>query len=211
MTPAALGGALDGHAVAAVVAALVGAAVLAWPGRPRPAPLRRDRAPGDGAGPRPPEVDPALLCDLVAAVVSAGAAPAAAVAAVAAVVREAGSPAAEALERVAARGGAPPSAGAPRPGGLAAPGRTTPAPDFAEALTALQRALWIAEQTGAPVAALLVSAAGELRRRRRRAAALAAARLGVRAVAPLGLCTLPAFALLAVAPVLLSLGRGLLG
>nr|WP_255479453.1 type II secretion system F family protein [Quadrisphaera sp. RL12-1S] len=189
-------------------AALVGLAVLVLPGRPRPP--RRPRAAPRGGGGAVVDVDPPLLLDLVAAVVSAGSAPVAAVSAVARVLREAGGPgvgAAEALDAAAAAGAGPAasSLGAPRPTGAAGPEH------LADALAALQRCLWIAEQTGAPVAALLSSAATELRRRRRRAAALAAARLGVRVVAPLGLCTLPAFGLLAVVPVLLSLGRDLLG
>ncbi|WP_187279895.1 type II secretion system F family protein [Quadrisphaera setariae] len=191
---------------------LVGLAVLVLPRRPRvgPAPGHLQPPPTRGWSPgrrgARDEVDPPLLLDLVAAVVSAGAAPVAAVSAVAAVLREtagATAPAAEALEALAAgaAGRQPPRAPVDRSEG----------DPLAGALAALQRCLWIAEQTGAPVAALLTSSAAELRRRRRRAAALAAARLGVRVVAPLGLCTLPAFGLLAVVPVLLSLGRGLLG
>lgn len=206
--------------------ALVGLAVLVLPGRPRaypPGAVLRQPADRDRGG---GEVDPPLVLDLVAAVVSAGAPPSAAVRAVAAVLREhggAGTAAAAALEAAASGGhgagaGAGGGGGGDRgtgdgPGG-ARPRATTGATSGAreaEALAALQRCLWIAEQTGAPVAALLSSAAAELRRRRRRAGALAAARLGVRVVAPLGLCTLPAFGLLAVVPVLLSLGRGLLG
>ncbi|TNM68031.1 hypothetical protein FHN55_08365 [Streptomyces sp. NP160] len=191
---------------------MVGLAVLVLPGRPRAWSSGRAgprRTSGHGAA---AEVDPPLVLDLVAAVVSAGAPPAAAVRSVAGVLREAGGPGAAAvaaaLEAVA--GGAP-ARGGPSARGPGGPPDTRTGAALAEAVTALQRCLWIAEQTGAPVAALLGSAAAELRRRRRRAAALAAARLGVRVVAPLGLCTLPAFGLLAVVPVLLSLGRGLLG
>ncbi|MGQ7295212.1 type II secretion system F family protein [Quadrisphaera sp. KR29] len=192
-------GVLGPGELAAVAAALVGLAVSALPGRPRlPRPAARPptSAPRGRGGAAP--VDAALLLDLVAAVVAAGAPPSAALRAVCDVVREAGAPAhADVLEALALAPSPARPAGAP--------------PDLAPAVDALRRALWIAEQTGAPVSALLRSSAEELRRGRQRAAALAAARLGVRVVAPLGLCTLPAFALLAVAPVLLSLGAGLLG
>jgi tight adherence protein B len=58
---------------------------------------------------------------------------------------------------------------------------------------------------GVPAAALLRAEAGELRRRERAAAATRAARLETRLLAPLGLCVLPAFVLLGVAPILLAL------
>ncbi|WP_194904559.1 type II secretion system F family protein [Quadrisphaera sp. INWT6] len=187
---------------ALVAALLVAVARLVLPGRPRPA---RPRAARGGGGARPPLPDAALLLDLVAAVVEAGAPPPAAVDAVARVLREAGSPVAEHL---AGLGAAAPGLPAP-PGGR---GHLDRGAEHAVASLRgpLARCLELAEQTGAPVAVLLRSAADELRRRRRRAAALAAARLGVRVVAPLGLCTLPAFAALAVVPVLISLGRDLL-
>ncbi|PWJ53341.1 hypothetical protein SAMN06264364_113100 [Quadrisphaera granulorum] len=191
-----------------VAALLVGLAVLVAPGRPRP-----PRAQGGAPAPAAVlHVDPALLLDLVAAVVAAGAAPSAAVSAVADVLAEADWPHAAELARVAQSPGtrsAGASAESARGAAQTAIDGVTDA-GVADVVLALRRGLWIAEQTGAPVAALLVSAAAELRRRRRRAGALAAARLGVRVVAPLGLCTLPAFGLLAVVPVLLSLGRGLL-
>lgn len=191
MSPAA------GTALAAAV--LVALAVVLLPGRPRPP---RARAAGSARGAQPPLPDAPLVLDLVAAVVEAGAPPPSAVDAVARVLREAGSPVADHL----ARTGLQPPGSSDREGHL---DRTTE-----HAVTSLrgplERCLQLAEQTGAPVAVLLRSSADELRRRRRRAAALAAARLGVRVVAPLGLCTLPAFAALAVVPVLISLGRDLL-
>ncbi|GAA2079424.1 hypothetical protein GCM10009840_13270 [Pseudolysinimonas kribbensis] len=58
---------------------------------------------------------------------------------------------------------------------------------------------------GVPAGALLRAEAEELRRRERAAAAMRAARLETRLLAPLGLCVLPAFVLLGVAPVLLAL------
>lgn len=66
-------------------------------------------------------------------------------------------------------------------------------------------------RTGAAPGPPLRSAAAELRRRRDRGRREAAARLGVRLVVPLGLCFLPAFVLTGLVPVLVSLGRGLLG
>ncbi len=65
--------------------------------------------------------------------------------------------------------------------------------------------------TGAPSGPALRARSAALRRDGRRAAQEAAARLGVRLVLPLGLCFLPAFVLLGLVPLMLSLGRGLLG
>jgi pilus assembly protein TadC len=65
--------------------------------------------------------------------------------------------------------------------------------------------------TGAPSGPALRARSAALRRDSRRAAQEAAARLGVRLVLPLGLCFLPAFVLLGLVPLMLSLGRGLLG
>ncbi len=65
-------------------------------------------------------------------------------------------------------------------------------------------------QTGsAPGPSLRVRAA-TVRRERRRRARTAGAALGVHLVLPLGLCFLPAFALLGLAPLVLGLGSGLL-
>ncbi len=58
---------------------------------------------------------------------------------------------------------------------------------------------------------LVRQAAASIRSRRRQEAQEAAARLGARLVLPLGLCFLPAFVLLAMAPVLLSGVGSLLG
>jgi len=189
-------------------AVLVALAVVLPPGRPRPA---RARAAGRARCLQPPLPDAPLVLDLVAAVVEAGAPPASAVEAVARVLREAGSPVADHLARAGLQRPAPPARPSP-PGPPGGEGHLDRGAEHAVASLRgpLERCLQLAEQTGAPVAVLLRSSADELRRRRRRAAALAAARLGVRVVAPLGLCTLPAFAALAVVPVLISLGRDLL-
>lgn len=68
-----------------------------------------------------------------------------------------------------------------------------------------------AHQSGAPAALLLARVADDLRRDRRRTVEVAARSAGVRAVAPLALCFLPAFVLLGVVPVVASLASGVLG
>ena len=62
---------------------------------------------------------------------------------------------------------------------------------------------------GAPPGPALRRGAQSVRRARRRAAREAAGRLGVRLVLPLGVCFLPAFVLLGLVPVVLSLASGL--
>ena len=60
-------------------------------------------------------------------------------------------------------------------------------------------------RTGVALAPLLQAHADELRRSEHRRRQIAAARLGVMLVMPLGVCVLPAFVLLGVVPVLLTL------
>ena len=62
-------------------------------------------------------------------------------------------------------------------------------------------------ETGAPAASLLTGLASDLRGQFRAAALSDARRLGVRAAGPLGLCFLPAFVLIGVVPLVLSLVR----
>ena len=69
----------------------------------------------------------------------------------------------------------------------------------------LRDALAFAALTGAPSSAILYAQAAKLRRERFRAAEKRAASLGVKLVVPLGLCSLPAFICLGVVPVLLAL------
>ena len=69
----------------------------------------------------------------------------------------------------------------------------------------LRDALGFAAVTGAPSSAILYAQAAQLRRERFRAAEKRAASLGVKLVVPLGLCSLPAFICLGVVPVLLAL------
>ena len=74
----------------------------------------------------------------------------------------------------------------------------------------LARSLVLAERTGASAAVVLVAAASDARSARQRRAVVAARRLGVLLVLPLGLTTLPAFVLMGVAPVVLGLAGQLL-
>jgi hypothetical protein len=71
----------------------------------------------------------------------------------------------------------------------------------------LGRCLVLSSRTGASAAVVLRAAARDLRSARRRTARVAANSLGVRLVVPLGLTTLPAFLLWAVAPVALGLAQ----
>lgn len=66
-------------------------------------------------------------------------------------------------------------------------------------------------EDGASPAALLAATAASLRAGRRAADEEAAERLAVRLVVPLGLCHLPAFVVLGIAPVVLGVGLDLLG
>lgn len=69
----------------------------------------------------------------------------------------------------------------------------------------LRDALGFAAYTGAPSASILYAQAARIRRDRFRQAEKRAASLGVKLVIPLGLCSLPAFICLGVVPVLLAL------
>jgi pilus assembly protein TadC len=79
-------------------------------------------------------------------------------------------------------------------------------PDGLRPIAECLEAAWV--QGAAPGPALRARA-GVIRRDRRRAAREAAGRLGVHLVLPLGLCFLPAFVLLGLVPVLVSLASGL--
>jgi Flp pilus assembly protein TadB len=78
-------------------------------------------------------------------------------------------------------------------------------------MTPLGRAVARAVESGAPVAHAIAAVADEQRRHRRWRAQLRAQRVGVRAAAPLGLCFLPAFILIGIVPVIIGIGRTLLG
>ena len=68
--------------------------------------------------------------------------------------------------------------------------------------------LALSARSGAPAVDLLRASAAEARRTRRTEGRLAAARLGARLLLPMGVCTLPAFLLLGVGPMLLSVLAG---
>lgn len=68
----------------------------------------------------------------------------------------------------------------------------------------LEAVLALSQRAGVPAAALLRAEADEARRDARAAAQKRAAELGVRLMIPLGVCVLPAFMLLGVAPLLIS-------
>ncbi|MBO1753059.1 type II secretion system F family protein [Actinotalea sp. BY-33] len=72
-------------------------------------------------------------------------------------------------------------------------------------------ALRPAWEDGAPPGGGLRATAERVRRERHAAALAGAARLGVRLVLPLGLCHLPAFVLVGLVPVLVSMAAGSLG
>ena len=80
----------------------------------------------------------------------------------------------------------------------------------ADPLAPAARALARASDGGAPVAAAVSRLAAVVRAEGRSAAEQAARRVGVLAVAPLGLCFLPAFVLLGVVPVVIGLAGPLL-
>lgn len=79
------------------------------------------------------------------------------------------------------------------------------------ALVPLADALEPAWVEGSAPGPLLRRAAAAVRAGRHRRAQVAAARMAVRLVLPLGLCFLPAFVLLGVVPVVAAAGGGLLG
>ncbi|WP_348786732.1 type II secretion system F family protein [Leifsonia sp. NPDC080035] len=69
----------------------------------------------------------------------------------------------------------------------------------------LERVLRISERAGAPAVELLLASARQERRSARASGRAAASALAVRLLLPLGVCVLPAFLLLGVAPVVLGL------
>ncbi|WP_040163613.1 type II secretion system F family protein [Microbacterium gorillae] len=69
---------------------------------------------------------------------------------------------------------------------------------------AVERVLALSRRAGVPAAALLRASAADARQRTRTEGRIRAVRLGSAMLLPLGLCTLPAFFLLGVAPMVLS-------
>lgn len=78
------------------------------------------------------------------------------------------------------------------------------------AWTPAARALSMAALSGVPPAGLLVRAGADLRRAEEQRLEVAASRLGVILVLPLGLAFLPAFVLMTVLPVVLALAHQIL-
>ncbi len=142
-----------------------------------------------------PEVDVAVLLDLAAAALAAGAAVPGALVSLGEAVGGAQGPALRRAGSALLLGAPWSEAWSAVPAGLRAVGE------------ALEPA-WV---DGVPAGPLLTRAADHVRADRDRAAHEAAARLGVRLVLPLGLCLLPAFVLLGLVPVLLSTGGDLFG
>lgn len=141
-----------------------------------------------------------LLLDLIASCLAGGAALPVAAAAVA---RAVPGPAGRRLAAVSAAlavGCPPPEAWA----ALAGPGPGSGGRDE-DPLAAAARALGRAADGGAPVAGAVSRLAAEARAEARSRGEQAARRVGVLAVAPLGLCFLPAFVLLGVVPVVAGL------
>lgn len=146
-------------------------------------------------GPVADEADPALLLDLVAVALAAGA------------------PVPQALSAVGAAW--PGAAGetmvrAARALTLGAPWDVAwaGARGAAGLLAGALRPAWL---TGASPVPALHAAADRARSRRRALTRAAAGRLGVQLVVPLALCYLPAFVLVGLVPVVVSLAAGLLG
>ncbi|MBB0247323.1 hypothetical protein FNQ90_25180 [Streptomyces alkaliphilus] len=196
---------------AALLLCVVGVLIIAALAAPRGGRRRSFRRPGGsgvgdagrtaarwplGSGrvrrdPRLPEA-----AGLLAACLAAGASPMAAAAAVGAALD---GPLATALRRAAAElslGGDPDRVW-PRLGEI---------PDAAR----LARALRLADLSGAPVVRTVALLASEHRAREGRAARARVHRAGVLLTLPLGLCFLPAFLLIGVAPVVVGLARTLL-
>ena len=173
----------------ALVAALLTALALA------PWTTRRAVAAPPAAPAAPAAPDPALLLALLDAAVAAGAPVPRALQAVGAAV---GGSIGDALTTVGGRlrlGASWPEATAAAPSGLHAP----------------LAPLGTAWTTGAAPGPLLRQAAERMARERSDRTRIAAARLGVRLVLPLGLCLLPSFVLLGLVPVVLSLAGTFFG
>lgn len=187
---------------ALLTGAVLGLAVLVatGDGLPHPAPgwWRRLRFPHrEGVV----VADVPLVLDLVAAAVRAGLPPGRALAAALDALAAAGVPEDPALRRVAVQ----------LSWGSAAEDAWQGLSAESDRWDELADALLLSTRTGAPAASLLTSAAASARSARRWNAEAAAARLSALLVLPLGLCTLPAFLLLGVVPVVLTLAGEVLG
>lgn len=105
------------------------------------------------------------------------------------------------------------SSGTSIDGAVAVTGRAiaTHLPGAASARHDIAATVRLATQAGAPVAELLRAEAFRQRRAARAEGAVRAAALSVRLMVPLGVCILPAFVLLGVAPLMISVVTGTLG
>jgi pilus assembly protein TadC len=176
-------------------AAVIRARLAALPGERRAdAPIARLRVWRRTRGAEDPRLP--LATELLAACLAAGAAPGTAAAAVGGSLD---GPLAERLRRAASelRLGADPGVVWGRLGRL--PGAA-----------GLARRLELAGTSGAPAVAAVTAEAAECRARRRRTAQIRARRAAVQVTGPLGLCFLPAFLLIGVAPVIIGMARELL-
>ncbi|NUU16083.1 secretion system protein [Cellulomonas humilata] len=181
--------------LAVVVASAVGAATSPWWwGRARSRPTGARRVLRRATAGRPPApLDPVLLLDLIDVAIATGASVPRALAAVGAAV---GGEQGDALARGATGlllGSSWHSAWSGAP--------------VADVVDVLETS-WT---TGSAPGPALRGRADQLRRERRARTAAAAGSLGVQLVLPLGLCFLPAFVLLGLVPMLLSLAGDLLG
>jgi Flp pilus assembly protein TadB len=132
-----------------------------------------------------------IVCDLLSATLASGASLRSALAAVASAV---GAPASESLLRVDA---------ALRMGASQQTAWITAKvdPEFSRIAAAFQRSA----SSGAPIADVFIGIGVDERRRKRLAVEVAARSAGVRSVAPLAACYLPAFILLGIVPVVASM------
>lgn len=175
-----------------------------------------DPYPGRGRGSNPSGLngwtsgvdDPALMLDLVAAMLDAGQPLLSALSALADIA-DPGTAGSLHRVRAALELGAPWAAAwelaVPRPRNPAGRSLLRSPAAGRDPAACLRDALTFVATTGAPSASVLMAEAAQLRRRRSREAERRAAALGVRLVVPLGLCALPAFIVLTVVPLLLSL------
>lgn len=86
-------------------------------------------------------------------------------------------------------------------------GMADPDGDLAEIASGFERSA----RSGAPMAEVLAGVAGDLRRRHRQSVEVDARVAGVRAIAPLAACFLPAFMLVGAVPIVASFASGLFG
>jgi Flp pilus assembly protein TadB len=188
----ALGGALwllVGGPLGLLLAVVAAVVLPRWLGRLEPARVRQRR--------QRLVRDLPVAADLLAACLAAGSAPEPALDAVA---RAVGGPVEEVFGSVAValRLGVDPAV---------AWGRYRQEPDVAPLARAVGRAL----AGGTPLAVAVARCGNDLRARRRLAGDAAAEAVGVKATGPLGLCFLPAFVLLGVAPTVIGLAATVFG